>query len=71
MDKRVDSSVPTIALVRAAMDRRINWKDVVRALADRPPDEDSAKPVIAAYEDGSCPPWLATYLLGSIRHPIG
>lgn len=59
------------ALVALAIAEHLRFKDVFAELERRPVDDDAADALVAAYRDGSAPPWLAAALLGETRSARG
>lgn len=59
------------ALVALAIAEHLRFKDVFAELERRPVDDDAADALVAAYRDGSAPPWLTAALLGETRSARG
>jgi hypothetical protein len=67
----IDTNASDQELLVAVLERQGLMKKAGRILAARPPNDTGARFLLAQYKKGDCPPWLAAYLLGCVRHELG
>ena len=60
-----------VALVDAAIEDCMTFKEVGRRLEGMEPNEQASRHLIAAYDRQCCEPWLIAFLLGCVGHPAG